>query len=198
MDLGFKSAAGASDPASRPTRCDVVFLDRDGVIIEHVPYIRRADDVRLLPGAAAAIRRLNVLSIPVVIVTNQSGIGRGYFSEQDYHAVDDRMNALLGQAGAHVDLTYYCAHSPESGAPCECRKPGVALYRRALDNLGLTGERAAFVGDRVSDLQAAETIGGQTVMVLSPETPEHDADIARRGEFLVDSLSAAIERILGK
>ena len=100
------------------------FLDRDGTIIEDVRYIARPDDVRLQSGAAEAIRTLNERGIVVVVITNQSGIARGMFSESDYAAVRTRIDAVLALDGARIDASYHCPHYPEISGPCECRKPG--------------------------------------------------------------------------
>lgn len=178
------------------TSCRVVLTDRDGVIIEHVPYIKRAEDVRLRFGAATAIRELNEAGIAVVVVTNQAGIGRGYFSDDEYRAVAERMESLLAAEGATIDQTHYCPHSPESSPACECRKPGVALYRKALDSLAVSACEAVFVGDRLSDLDAADKLGGRRIMVPSAETPAADAAHARKHGYLVESLAAAVDRIL--
>jgi D-glycero-D-manno-heptose 1,7-bisphosphate phosphatase len=112
---------------SRPA----VFLDRDGTIIEDAGYLRAPEQVRLLPGAAEAIRRLNDRGILALVMTNQSGIARGLLSEEDYHRTERRLNELLAASGAHVDGYYFCPHLPDVSGSCECRKPGTLLYRRA-------------------------------------------------------------------
>ena len=112
------------------------FLDRDGTIIEDVNYIARPDDARLRTGAAEAIRTLNERGIVVVVITNQSGIARGMFSESDYEAVRTRVDALLAMDGARIDASYHCPHYPDVSGPCECRKPATLLYDRAVADLG--------------------------------------------------------------
>ncbi len=101
----------------------MVFLDRDGTIIRDTEYLSRPDDVELLPGAADAIRALNDAAVPVVVVTNQSGIARGYLSVAEYEAVAKRLDELLAARGARIDATYYCPHHPDFGGNCDCRKP---------------------------------------------------------------------------
>ena len=125
-----------------------VFLDRDGTVNVDTGYVSRACDVILIPGAAKAIARLNAAAIPVVIVTNQSGIGRGLLRREDYARVRDRVGEMLRDQGeAHVDATYECPHDPRVGE-CACRKPGTALFVRAALDLGLALDRSWYVGDR--------------------------------------------------
>ena len=104
------------------------FLDRDGAIIIDVSYIARPDDVRLVPGAAAAIRRLNDHGIPVVVVTNQSGIARRKFTTTEYEAVRARVTELLAADQATIDAEYHCPHYPAVTGPCDCRKPARLLF----------------------------------------------------------------------
>ena len=101
-----------------------VFLDRDGTIIEDTGFVADPAEVRLLPGAASAIARLNRAGIPAIVVTNQSGIARGLLDEAGYSAVARRLDALLDAAGARLDADYHCPHHPDFGGTCECRKPG--------------------------------------------------------------------------
>jgi histidinol-phosphate phosphatase family protein len=120
-----------------------VFLDRDGTIIEDTGYVADPAAVRLLPGAAAAIARLNRAGLPAIVVTNQSGIARGLLDEAAYAAVARRLESLLGAEGARLDGDYYCPHHPDFTGPCECRKPGALLYCQAAAAHGLLrGTRA--------------------------------------------------------
>ena len=115
-----------------------VFLDRDGTIVDDPGFLRDPDDVRLLPGAAAALARLNQAGLAVIVVTNQSGIGRGLLTDEEYHLVEARVSQLLADGGATLDATYYCPHSPADDPACDCRKPGTRLDRRAA-NTGTHG-----------------------------------------------------------
>ncbi|HPI98141.1 MAG TPA: HAD-IIIA family hydrolase, partial [Synergistales bacterium] len=98
-----------------------VFLDRDGVIIEEKVFIHNPDDVILINGAAEAIKRLSSMRLRVIVVTNQSGIGRGLFLKEDYQKVEERIDSLLRRSGASIDVSYYCPHAPRED--CNCRKP---------------------------------------------------------------------------
>lgn len=175
----------------------LVFLDRDGTIIEDVHFISRPDDVRLLPGAAEAISRLNAAGIPVVVVTNQSGIGRGYFGIAEYEQVAERIADELGKAGARIDGVFYCPHAPSDADPCDCRKPGTALFEAALARFGVAGSRAAFVGDRVRDVSPALPFGGAGYLIVSHQTTPEDVEWAEREAVTVSSLGEAVDRMLG-
>jgi histidinol-phosphate phosphatase family protein len=144
-----------------------VFLDRDGTIIEDVGYLADPDRVRLLPGAAEAISRLNRAGLLAVVVTNQSGIARGLFNEAAYEATRRRLDQLLAGRGARLDAQYHCPHHPEVTGPCECRKPGLRLYRQAADELGIDLTASWWVGDRLRDVQPATALGGRGI-VLGP------------------------------
>ena len=177
----------------RPT---AAFLDRDGTIIEDAAYPSDPDAVRLLPGAALAIRMLNDAHVPVVVVTNQSGIARGMYGEAEYEAVRDRVGELLAAEGARVDGSYHCPHHPDFTGPCACRKPGTALYERAVRDLGLDARGALFVGDRLRDVLPARSFGGRGVLVPSPSTPSEDLARATRELETAESLLALVERAL--
>jgi D-glycero-D-manno-heptose 1,7-bisphosphate phosphatase len=149
-----------------------VFLDRDGTINEQMGYINHISRFQLLPGVAEAIRRLNEADIPVVVVTNQSGLARGYFPEELLVAVHEKMERLLAEQGAHVDGIYICPHHPEAKnekyrLACNCRKPGTGLLVRAAEEKDLDLARSFVVGDRWSDLKSAVTCGATPVLVLT-------------------------------
>jgi D,D-heptose 1,7-bisphosphate phosphatase len=144
-----------------------VFLDRDGTIIEDVGYLSDPDRVRLLPGAAEAISRLNNAGLLAVVVTNQSGIARGLFDEAAYEATRRRLDQMLADRGARLDGQYHCPHHPEVTGPCECRKPGLRLYRQAADELGIDLSASWWVGDRLRDVHPATALGGRGI-VLGP------------------------------
>lgn len=173
-----------------------VFLDRDGTIIDDVNFVSKPQQVRLLPGAAAAIRRLNEARIRVVVVTNQSGIARGILTAADYDRVRARVEELLGDAGARIDATYMCPHHPDLTGPCDCRKPGTLLFRRAADDLGLDPAVSWFVGDKLRDVSPARALGGRGILVASTETSESDIQAAREEFSVADSLDEAVSRII--
>jgi D-glycero-D-manno-heptose 1,7-bisphosphate phosphatase len=173
-----------------------VFLDRDGTLIEDRQYLRDPNQVQLLPGAADAVRRLDRAGRPVVVVTNQSGIARGLLSEQDYQATARRVEDVLAAAGARLAGQYHCPHFPEISGPCECRKPGSLLYRRAAEELGLDLARSWWVGDRLRDIAAAGRLGGRGLLVLAASPAGEAETAAAQGWPLVPDLVAAVNAIL--
>src|SRR5665213_99880 len=175
-----------------------VFLDRDGTIIRDASYLARADEVELLPGAAKAIARLNNRDIPVIVVTNQSGIARGLFTVGDYLQTQARLDTLLAADGARIDATYYCPDHPDFSGPCDCRKPGTGLFERAVRERGLDMTSPAYIGDRWRDVEVYRKLGGTPVLISGSATPAEDTDTARRDRaIVVDSLAAAVDALLG-
>jgi D-glycero-D-manno-heptose 1,7-bisphosphate phosphatase len=149
-----------------------VFIDRDGTLTEEVGYVNHPRRLKLLPRSAEAIRRLNAAGIPAILVTNQAGVARGYFSEEILHAVNDKLVALLKDEGAYLDGLYVCAHHPTEGAPpfraaCDCRKPRPGMLQRAARELGLDLTASTVVGDKISDVDMAAPVGARGVLVLT-------------------------------
>jgi D-glycero-D-manno-heptose 1,7-bisphosphate phosphatase len=172
-----------------------VFLDRDGTIIEDKNYLSNPDDVALVEGAAEGIARINALLIPAIVITNQSGIGRGFFTVEEHLAVTARLDELLQKKGAKIDATYYCPHAPDEG--CDCRKPGTRLFRQAAEeDPGIDLARSLYIGDRMRDIEPGLTLGGDAVLVPSPDTPA--ADVARAQEIarVAPSLGTALDWFL--
>jgi len=173
------------------------FVDRDGTIIRDASYIRDPDDVELLPGAADAIRRLNDRQIPVIVVTNQSGIARGLLTVADFEDVRRAVDDLLAAEGARIDATYVCPHHPDITGPCDCRKPGLALYRQAIANFGLDAATSLFTGDRWRDVAPASELGGIGIMLDVASTPAEDRERARTaGIATAKSLGDAVRQFL--
>jgi phosphoribosylglycinamide formyltransferase-1 len=173
-----------------------VFLDRDGTIIEDPGYLHDPAQVRLLPGAAAAIRRLNLSGLPTIVATNQSGIARGLLSLDDYRATEARLDQLLGNEGARIDGHYFCPHFPEITGTCDCRKPGTLLYRQAAEQLNLDLGRSWWVGDRIRDLLPAKTFGARGVLVLSGAGKSEAAKSGGHEFIQAADLAEAVELIL--
>jgi len=149
-----------------------IFLDRDGTINEQMGYINHLSRFHLLPGVGEAIRRLNEHDLPVVVVTNQSGLARGYFPESLLDAVHAEMHRLLALAGARLDGLYVCPHHPEAKDEryrlnCSCRKPKTGLLEQAARELGLDLARSYMVGDRWSDLRCGAAAGATSLLVLT-------------------------------
>ena len=177
-----------------------LFIDRDGTIIADAHYPSSASQVRLLNGAASAIARANRADVPVVVVTNQSGLARGMITVAQYHDVRTRMESLLAASDARVEATYHCPHWPSVSGPCDCRKPGLGMYRQAASQLGLALHQSAYIGDRWRDVQPAQETGGIGILVPGAETPEVDiesartylSDVIRIAESLDDAVNIAL------
>lgn len=147
-----------------------LFLDRDGVIVEEVHYLSDPAQLSLIPGSAEAISHLNRNGIPVIIVTNQSGIARGYYPPSRVDEIHGRLSSLLAVHGAHIDRYYYCPHHPTEGfgpylGSCECRKPRPGMLLKAAAELGLDLSRSYMVGDKLSDLEAGVNAGCRAILV---------------------------------
>ena len=146
------------------------FMDRDGTIIEDIPYLSDADKVRLITGSALAIRKLNTAEIPVIVTTNQSGVARGLITPGELTEVHERMKELLEEEGARIDALYFCPHLPHEllspgMEPCDCRKPHLGMVRRAEREMGVDPRRSSFFGDRGSDVELGLRAGGTAYLV---------------------------------
>jgi D-glycero-D-manno-heptose 1,7-bisphosphate phosphatase len=173
-----------------------VFLDRDGTILEDTGYLKDPERIRLLPGAAEAIARINAGGLLAIVVTNQSGIARGLLTETEYQGTERRLDQLLAEAGAHVDAHYYCPHLPELTGPCECRKPGTLLYRQAATRFDIDLGGSWWVGDRARDVLPAAAFGGRAILVLGDSDEANLLDTAKHRVIPVRDLSGAVEIIL--
>lgn len=175
-------SSGRQDEPAR-----AVFLDRDGVINEEINYLSRPEEFRLLPRSARAIQKLRRAGFRVVVATNQSGLARGYFSQEDLAAVHGRMQSELAKAKTDLDGIYICPHHPDDR--CGCRKPGVLLFQQAAQDLHLYLAKSYFVGDKVTDLMPGKVLGGRTVLVLTGHG-HREQELAREQGFQPDHIAA--------
>jgi histidinol-phosphate phosphatase family protein len=153
---------------ARPTtrkRTPAVFVDRDGTLNREVEYLRRVADLRILPGAAAGLRRLTAAGFAVVVVTNQSGVARGLLDPETLTAIHATLQRRLAARGGHLAGIYVCPHHPD--ARCRCRKPALGLVRRAARELDLDLARSYCVGDSPVDLDLAAATGARGILVLT-------------------------------
>ena len=149
-----------------------VFLDRDGTLNEEVDYVRTPEQLRMIDGAGASVRKLNELGVVTCVISNQSGVARGYLSEKDLEAVHSRLRNELEREGARLDAIYYCPHHPTAGSQpynieCDCRKPNPGMLRRGEREFGLDLSRSFIIGDSIVDIQAGDAVGATTVLVLT-------------------------------
>jgi D-glycero-D-manno-heptose 1,7-bisphosphate phosphatase len=180
-----------------------VFLDRDGTIMEDVGYLDSLTRIALFPWTIDAIRALNRAALPVVVVTNQSGVARKYFSEDFVLETHRALDTRLAAGGARVDAYYYCPHHPDGKLPdyardCDCRKPRPGLVERAVRDLDLDAARSFVVGDKWGDVALAHAVGAKSILVRTG-TGAVEERRPRRGvaaDAIVDNLAAAASWIL--
>ena len=160
------------------SRRKAVFLDRDGVINIDRKYVHRIEDFEFIAGVPQALRCLQQMGWALVVVTNQSGIARGHYSEHQYERLTEHIRAELRQAGVNLDAVLHCPHLPDATVPafrqiCDCRKPAPGMLLRAAADLDLDLSVSALVGNRLADLQAGRRAGvGRCILVLGCETPD--------------------------
>lgn len=191
-----------SDTTSPPK--PAVFLDRDGTINQEVGYIRDLDNLALIPGAAEAIRQLNQMGIPVVVVTNQSGVARGYYPESWMEQLHGRLKTLLAAEDAQLDGVYYCPHLPDGEVPeysfdCDCRKPEPGMLEQAAKDLNLDLSRSFMIGDKATDIDVGLRVGCKTILLRSgygEQVLKGEYQHIPQSDYVFDSLIESYEQIL--
>jgi D-glycero-D-manno-heptose 1,7-bisphosphate phosphatase len=171
------------------------FIDRDGTLVVERHYLADPAGVELVPGAVEALRRLRAAGYRLVLVTNQSGIARGLYTEADFHAVQERLAALLATAGIRFDSTQFCPHHPDITGPCDCRKPAAGMFLRAAQDVPIDFARSIFIGDRLKDVLPARTLGGRGYLVRTGYGALQEG-AAGDDIQVVDDLAAAVEHAL--
>ena len=171
------------------TGTPAVFFDRDGTLMEDVDYCGNPSEVRVFPDATEALRRLKDAEFKLLVITNQSGIGRGYFTEEAYRAVDAELRRQIG--ADLIDASYHCPHLPDEG--CACRKPSPQMLFDAAQEHRLDLARSFFVGDKVSDVECGRAAGVRTILVKTGygHTVEES-----RADFVAPDLKRAADAIL--
>lgn len=181
-----------------------VFMDRDGTISEEVGYVNHPSRYRVFPFSAEAVRLLNERGWLAILVTNQAGVARGYFTEDLIGAVHGVLRRELEGAGARLDAIYYCAHHPSVGEPpfrldCDCRKPRPGLIRRAASEFDIDLAKSWMVGDRYSDIELAHNAGVRSCFVLTGygrgEWEYQRANWRHRPEMVAENLLEAVKKI---
>ena len=182
-----------------------VFLDRDGTICEEVGYLDSVERMHLIAGAAGAIKLLNERGLKAVVVTNQSGVARGFFSESRLRELHGELEKQLEREGAHLDGIYYCPHHPSEGSgpylrACECRKPASGLLLQAAADLDLDLKASYVIGDHYSDVECARRVGAKGILVL---TGHGDDSLAEKASWpsppahIALHLYAAVQWVIG-
>jgi D-glycero-D-manno-heptose 1,7-bisphosphate phosphatase len=171
-----------------------VFLDRDGVLMRDSNYVGHVDRVELIAGAPEALRRLQDAGFRLFVVTNQSGVGRGYFTREAVAEIHALLNRHFDAAGVHIERYYVCPHHPEDN--CDCRKPKPKFLREAAQEFGLDLSRCFMIGDRKSDIQCGVNAGTKTILVLTGAGRETLAEGAVVPDHVADDIGAAAAWIL--
>lgn len=173
--------------AARPA----AFIDRDGTLIEEVNFLSRVDDLRIFSYTAEALRRLKENGFLIIVVTNQSGIGRRIYGEADMRSIHDEIQRELGNA---IDGFYFCPHLPDAG--CQCRKPNLGMLRSAGDDFPIDLTDSWMIGDKRLDVETGFNAGIGTAMVRTGYGRDHSVQMDRRPDIIADDLLQAVEQIL--
>jgi len=175
-----------------------VFVDRDGTIVFDKHYLADPDGLELIPTVAEGIAKLNRASIPVIVVTNQSGVARGRFTENRLREIHARLDRILEEKGAKIDDIFYCPHMPDAG--CDCRKPAPGMLLKAKERHGIDLTKSFVIGDRMLDVEMARKVGAKVVLVPEPGDQYHVDDEIRaskdKPDFRTGSFSDAVDWIL--
>jgi D-glycero-D-manno-heptose 1,7-bisphosphate phosphatase len=180
-----------------------VFFDRDGTLNEEVEFLSSPQQLRLIPGAAQAVRAVNDRGLAACVISNQSGIARGLFTEEDLVPIHAKLAREMDLEGARIDRIYYCPHHPTLGNPpynvaCDCRKPRPGMLERAGREMALDLPRSFVIGDRLIDVQAAHAVGAGGILVLTGWGTRARDEIKAGDvgpEFIADSVKEAVEYI---
>lgn len=173
-----------------------VLIDRDGTINIDKVYLADPAGFEFFPGVVEGLARLAAAGFGLVVVTNQSGIGRGLITQTQLAAVHARMEAMLAERGVRLDGIYVCPHAPEE--PCECRKPKPGLGRAAIRDLGFDPSQAFLIGDKAADIELGQAIGATTILVRTGDGAEVESQGICRPDVTVDNLAAACDLILSR
>ena len=181
-----------------------VFIDRDGTLNEDIGYVSTPDDLVIYPWAAEAVRRINEAGLLAIVITNQSGIARGMYTEEDLDAIHSAMLEQLGRSGARVDAVYYCPHHPDVGGgryrmECQCRKPRIGMLESAVRDHKIDLAGSFVIGDKASDIKLAENSGARGALVLTGygrETHAHPDRWPCAPAIVSENLLDAVNQIL--
>lgn len=171
-----------------------VFLDRDGTLIEESNYLARPEQLKLFPFAAEAVRLLNDNGFLVVLITNQSGIGRKYFSENDLRAIHEKLITELAAQSAKLDAIYFCPHSPEND--CDCRKPKIGMIRQATRDFSIDLKKSWTIGDKALDVETGSNAETKTALVLTGYGIAEKEKLNKKPDLIAENLLEAAKMII--
>lgn len=175
-----------------------VFLDRDGTIVHDVNYLSRPEQLAIISGVPEALRRLQDAGLPLVVVTNQSGIGRGLLTEDDFTAITAKLDEMLAAHGVTLLATYHCPDAPTVPEEQSCRKPGDGMHRKAAAEHGLDLSKSFYIGDKWRDVAPALKHDAIGILVPTPDTSYSDLSRAKEDAAVATTLGAAVDRVLGR
>ena len=178
-----------------------VFLDRDGVIIEDVGYLNECGRIKFLPRASEAIKLLNENGFKVIVVTNQSGVARGYFTEETVKEINRNICESLAKQGAFIDKIYYCPHHVDGTVSeyvkdCHCRKPSPGMIEEATREFGIDVESSFVVGDKICDIEAGHRVGCKTILLVGDSFLDKQREIAPLTDYIARDLYEAVKWLL--
>lgn len=175
-----------------------VFMDRDGTICVDWGYLISAERMELLPNSAEALKKLNDAKIPVIVITNQAGVSREYFSEEAVCEANESLKKILLKHNSHVEEIYYCPHHPDAG--CWCRKPNSGLLEEGAKKYKIDPKNSFVVGDKLTDIQLAKKVGAKSVLVLTGYGKEEEKKMTdeTKADYIAFDLLKAVEWILNE
>lgn len=176
-----------------------VFIDRDGTINQNFENLSKLADLQLLPSTAQAILLLNQAHIPAIVITNQPVIARGLLDEKGIEEIDNEINRRIGKVGARIDRFYFCPHHPRANLKkyrviCDCRKPGIGMYKQAAQDYNIDVTKSYCIGDSFRDIKAGKTLGATTIAIKATNMDLKDS----KPDYLVQDLYEAIKLVLKK
>lgn len=169
-----------------------IFLDRDGTICEEANYLSRAEDLRLFPFAANAVKLLNDNGFLVILITNQSGIARGFFDENALREIHEKLESELEKSGAKLDAVYFCPHKPADN--CACRKPKTKMIEQAARDFSIDTENSWMIGDKAIDIETGRAANTKTALVLTGYGREENPNC--KPDLIAENLLEAVKRII--
>jgi len=170
-----------------------VILDRDGVLNEDPGYVHKIEDFKLLPGVTEALQLLKK-RFRFIIITNQSGIGRGYYTEVEFHMFNNHLLSELKKHKINIEKTYYCPHTPEE--KCNCRKPKITFIKEAEREFQIDLKNSFVIGDHPSDIKLGKNLNCKTIYLLTGHGEKHKKELDTKPDFITDNLTEASQWIM--
>ncbi len=171
-----------------------IFLDRDGTICEDADYLSRPEQLKIFPYAAEAVRLLNENNYLVILITNQSGIARGYFDENNLGAIHEKLISQLAEENAKLDAIYFCPHNSEDN--CSCRKPKIGMIERAMKDFSIDPEKSWMIGDKAIDVETGFNARTKTALVLTGYGQKEVGKLKNKPDITAENVLKAVEKIV--